>query len=53
MKGDGVGGVGKCDTYGENRDAYRVLVGKVEVLSPLGEVECVWINTKMVFKATG
>jgi len=35
---EGEGGGGTCDTHGEKRDAYRVLVGKLEVLSPLGEV---------------
>jgi hypothetical protein len=40
------GGVGTCDTQGGKRDAYRVLVGKLEVLSPLGEVVYVWIILK-------
>jgi len=49
----GEGGCGTCDTYGEKREPYRVLVGKLEVLSPLGEVVYVWVNTKMVLKETG
>jgi hypothetical protein len=49
----GEGGCGTCDTCGEKREAYRVLVGKLEVLSPAGEMVYVWVNTKMVLKETG
>jgi len=28
--------VGACSTYGERRDVYRVLVGKLEGKRPLG-----------------
>jgi hypothetical protein len=53
MKENGGGGGVICDTYGKERDAYRVLVRKLEVLSPLGEVVYAWVNTKMVRKETG
>lgn len=53
MKENGGGGSGVCDAYGEKRDAYRALVGKLEVLSPLGGVQYVWVNIKMVLKETG
>jgi len=41
------------ERVGEGRHAYMVLVGKLEVLSPLGEVVYVWVNTKVVLKETG
>ena len=41
-----VGGV--CSTYGERRDAYRVLVGKFEEKRPVGRPGCRWEdNIKM------
>jgi hypothetical protein len=51
MNVNGVGGT--CGIYGEKRDAYRVLVGKLEVLSPLEGVEYMWVNTKMDLKEMG
>jgi hypothetical protein len=43
-------GGGTCDTHGEKRDAYRVLVWKLEVLNPLGKVVYVWIILKWFLK---
>jgi hypothetical protein len=35
-----------CDTYGEKRDAYMISIRKPEGLSPLEELEFMWVNTK-------
>ena len=32
--------IGECNTFGETRDAYRVLVGKPEGKKPLGRLRC-------------
>jgi hypothetical protein len=33
---------GACSTNGENRNAYRILVGKLEGKRPLGRPKCRW-----------
>jgi hypothetical protein len=39
---------------GENRNAYRILVGKPEGKSPLGRPRCRWVdNIKMVLREIG
>jgi len=39
---------GECNTYGEKRGVYRVLVGKPEGKRPLGRPRCRWEdNIKM------
>jgi hypothetical protein len=43
-----------CDACGENRDAYRVLVGKPEGKTKLGKSRCRWEeNVKMNLKQIG
>ena len=42
---------GACNTYGERRDVYRVLVGKPEGKRPLGRTRLRWENNiKMDFQ---
>jgi hypothetical protein len=42
---------GACSTYGDRRDAYRVLVGLPEGRRPLGRPRCRWEdNIKMDLK---
>jgi hypothetical protein len=42
---------GACSTNGEKRNAYRTLVGKAEIKSPLGRSGRRWEdNIKMVLK---
>ena len=39
---------GACSAHGERRDVHRVLVGKPEVMRPLGRPKCSWEdNIKM------
>jgi hypothetical protein len=39
---------------GENRNAYRILVGKPERKRPLGRPRCMWVrNIKMDFREIG
>jgi hypothetical protein len=35
---------GACSTNGENRKAYRLLVGKPEGKRPLGRSRCRWVE---------
>ena len=37
---------GECDMY-ENRNAYRVLVGRPEVKRPLGRPKRRWVDIKL------
>jgi PAS domain-containing protein len=40
-----------CSMNGEERNAYRILVGKVEGKSPLGRPRCSWVdNIKMILE---
>jgi hypothetical protein len=38
---------GACSTYGEKRNAYRILVGKPKAKRPLGRPRRRWENIKM------
>jgi hypothetical protein len=43
-----------CSTNGERRNAYRILVGKLEERRPLGRPRCRWVeNIKMDLRETG
>jgi hypothetical protein len=43
-----------CSTNGENRNAYRILVGKSEGKRPLGRPRSRWVdNTEMDLRETG
>jgi hypothetical protein len=43
-----------CSTYGENRNAYRILAGKPDGKRPLGRPRCRWENNiKMDLKEVG
>jgi hypothetical protein len=43
-----------CRTYGEKRDAYRILAGKPEGNRPLGRPTCKWEdNIKMDVREIG
>jgi hypothetical protein len=45
---------GACNTNGENRNAYRILVGKPEGTKPLGRLRCRWVdNIKMILRWDG
>jgi hypothetical protein len=35
---------GSCNTNGEKRDAYRLLMGKPEGRRPLGRPRCRWVD---------
>ena len=41
---------GSCNTYGEGRGAYAVLVGKTEENRPLGRLGHRWKDIKMNFQ---
>jgi hypothetical protein len=43
-----------CSTNGENRNAYRILVGKIEGKGPLGRPKRRWVdNIKMDVRDIG
>jgi hypothetical protein len=45
---------GACSTNGEERNAYRLLVGKPEGNRPLGRPRCRWLdNIKMDLREVG
>jgi hypothetical protein len=45
---------GACSTYGEKRDAYRILVGRPERRRPLGRLRRRWEdNIKMDLEEVG
>jgi hypothetical protein len=44
---------GTCSTNGENRNAYRILVGKPEGKRPLGRPRHSWNNIKMDVREMG
>jgi hypothetical protein len=45
---------GACSTNGEKRNAYRILVGKLEGKRPLGRPRCRWAdNIKMDLREIG
>jgi hypothetical protein len=33
-----------CSTNGDDRNSYRILVGKSEVKKPLGRPRCKWVD---------
>jgi hypothetical protein len=35
---------GECSRNGENRNSYRILVGKSEEKRPLGRPRCRWVD---------
>jgi hypothetical protein len=42
---------GACSMYGEERDVYRVLVGKPEGKRPLGRPRCRWeVNIRWILR---
>jgi hypothetical protein len=45
---------GACSTNGENRNAYRILVGKPERKRPTGRQRCRWVdNIEMGLREIG
>jgi transposase len=38
-----------CSTNGENRNAYKVLVGKPEGKIPLGRPRCRWVDNIKIY----